>query len=419
MKSLAILLIVLGFGVVSHAQQNEKPINVDSLFLHARENVFSGKYADARALFTAILKINSTHTDAQLFLARIYAWEGDYEKAKQSLEIVLQHHPTQEEALLILVDIANWSHNYEEGLLEATKALSYHPASEPLLFKKAQLQYTLKNYVESQRSLATLLTLNPIHKEGLNLYESVKEKLLHYEASLSIGADQFNHTFDPAYYSSVQLSRKNTWGLASIRTNYSKRFGTEGIQSELELYPTLSKKTYAYVNYGYSKSILFPTHRMGAEVYSLLLKSIEGSLGFRHLDFGSLNKVWIYTGSIAWYKKEYWLMFRPSLISNQDITTYATYLAVRKYFKDEKSYISLTASMGLLPDERRLQSGVGTDADRSYTLKSNSMGLALNKSLAANFTIRLNYEFTHREIAFDSNDFIWINTAQITLFKKF
>ena len=90
-------------------------------------------------------------------------------------------------------------------------------------------------------------------------------------------------------------------------------------------------------------------------MYTTLLKKLEGSLGLRHFDFGSLNQVWMYTSSLSWHQKQYLITLRPSVIYNQAITTHATSLAIRKYLRDEHSYLALTMSAGLLPDERRLK----------------------------------------------------------------
>jgi YaiO family outer membrane protein len=127
----------------------------------------------------------------------------------------------------------------------------------------------------------------------------------------------------------------------------------------------------------------------------------------------------MYTGSLSWYKEKYWIMARPTLVATRDLMTYATAVTVRRYFKDESSYVNLILSTGLLPDERRLQSGVGVSLDKMYALKSNSITLGLNKVLRNHSSVRLSIDATYREKSAGLNQYLWINSCQVALARKF
>ena len=58
----------------------------------------------------------------------------------------------------------------------------------------------------------------------------------------------------------------------------------------MDAYPSLSKKTYMYLNVGYSDSyktgtFVFPKYRAGISIYRSLPKSFEAEIGARLLNF--------------------------------------------------------------------------------------------------------------------------------------
>jgi YaiO family outer membrane protein len=400
------------------AWSQPRTMNIDSAYREARQLAFEGKRNVAETVLLSILAQNQNYSDGRLLLARIYAWDERYTPAIQHAQEVLKFAPHYVEAHEFLIDVFIWSHQYESALNEVQKTLELSQTTSALQYKKALIYYYLGQYHPALGILDSIID-GSLTEEVSQLKKQIQDRILKNEVSLSAGVDVFSKTFKPAYYSSLQMVRKNTWGTFILRSNYANRFNRTGWQPEVELYPRISEKSYAFVNYGYSNSSLFPQHRFGAEWFTKLSKKIEGSIGVRHLRFQSPNSVWIYTNSFTWYKKSFMLTIRPSLVQGATLFTHSLLFSGRKYWNDKNDFVSLSLSNGVLPDERRLQSGTGLNVDGRYTVRSKNISVGLNKQLASKITGRLSYEFQHREISYNSEEFLSVHSVQVMLLKRF
>lgn len=403
----------------SSTAQEWKTLGVDELFEKARQTAFDGKREEARTMLITILERAPDYTDVRVFLARTYAWDEQRALARKELQTVLAKSPSHEDALNALTDVEMWDDDFAQALTVVNTGLSYYPNSEDLIYKKARILKSLDQPEEAQRVLNHLLSINPAHTKGLELSEDLRLARMKYTAGVSYDLDLFSRTYNPTHSLAAQLARANRWGSSIIRLNYAHRFSSNGIQPEIDLYPRIVQGVYAYLNYGYSDSDLFPQHRFGTEVFTKLPLSFEASAGLRHLYFGTNSKVTIYTGSIGWYYKSYWFSFRPYITPGEPGTSFSSTLTVRKYFKDADNYIGLTGGYGFSPDDRRIQSSTGLSTDRIYILKSQRVGFAWQKTLKRNFILNISLGLSRQELSFDEGKYVWITNTVVGLRKRF
>lgn len=414
-------LMCLVVGTLCPVYSQPVGYTADSLFRTAQVAAFSNDRLTARNILASLLEDFPNHHDAHLLMARTYAWDNDYTAAYQALEPVLAARPEDEEGLALLADLSFWQQNYQQALVALDKALV--SATEPagLLFRKAQTYTALERYNEAAKLLDEVRQRFPGYDPTTTraLANALQEKRLTWEATSVTGVDIFSSIFDPAYYASLQVANRRKKGTSLMRLNYATRFGKHGWQPEWEWYPSLSKRTYAYLNYGFSQSVLFPRHRIGAEMYTVVLRHGEASIGMRHLMFGATNRVWTLTGSCGHYGKNYWISFRPSLTASYSTLTGGLQLSLRRYLGGKKDYLGMQLGTGLFPDERRLQSGVGFNVDGTLALRAKAASVVWNKSLTPRYQIRMAYEFTHREIGFDDTAFVRVHSLQLALAGRF
>src|SRR5690606_24857636 len=123
-----------------------------------------------------------------------------------------------------------------------------------------------------------------------------------------------------------------------------------GTLFELDAYPSLGEKMYAYLNVGGSSAAFFPEFRVGASVYYSLPKAWEIEGGFRYLQFSETTT--IYTASVGKYIGNWWVNLRGNLIpgTGNSLGTSAN-LQARYYFKTGEDYFSFQLSSGVSPDE--------------------------------------------------------------------
>ncbi|MBT1700746.1 YaiO family outer membrane beta-barrel protein [Fulvivirgaceae bacterium PWU4] len=419
MRKLHIVLIALLSSTGCFAQ-DWTTLGADDLFLLAREKAFNGKREEARTMLQHILQKSPDYHDVRILLGRTYAWDGQRESARKEFEAVLTKSPDNLDAFNALTDVEMWDERYAQALMVADRGLRAYPNDEDLLYKRASILNFLKRQEEALLTLNKLLLINPAHEKGNTLLKGINTSRMKYAAGVSYGVDLFNRTFDPAHYASAQLSRINSWGSAIARVNYAYRFQSHGVQPEIDLYPRIANGVYAYLNYGYSSTDLFPTHRIGAELFTRLPANFEASAGLRHLYFGTNSKVTIFTGAIGWYVKEYWFSLRPYITPDEETGTSASgSLTVRRYLRDAETYVGLSAGLGFSPDLRRIQSSSGLTGDEIYLLHSQRSGVTFQKLVKDDLLVNASVDVVRQELIFDAGNYVVITSLSAGVKKKF
>ncbi len=192
--------------------------------------------------------------------------------------------------------------------------------------------------------------------------------------SNSLGIDYSYVTFqgdiDPWQQAALSLGRRTSRGMVFGRLNYANRFATSGLQVEGDAYPVLSKRTYAYLNAGYSRSSIFPEWRVGGELFTSLPRAWEASLGFRQLRFGG-PPVTLLTGSAGKYHGNYWYSVRPYLRKASNGYSKSANLTTRRYFADADNYFGARVGYGSTPGDPR---------DPSELARSNTISMGVHGS---------------------------------------
>ncbi|HYG01722.1 MAG TPA: YaiO family outer membrane beta-barrel protein [Chryseosolibacter sp.] len=419
-RSFSILVLVF-LSICNCNAQSWKSDTRDDILQKAREKSYDPtQREEAIQMIRHLIEMDAQNYDARILLARIYAWNQEFDNARDELRHVLRKRTDNGDAKAALIDVELWSKNFQSALALIEKELEIHPKSEELLFKKAQAFVGLQRQDEAIASLNYLLHLYPAHQEGFRLLQHIKLSQLQYFAGVNYQLDIFDRTLNPAHYESLHVGSLKGWGTFIARLNLAERFGTSGIQPEIEVYPKISKGFYGYFNYGYSNSILFPEHRMGAELFSILPKEFEASVGVRYLISSVAREAVVYTGSVSRYIDDYYLSLR-SFITANGVTgpLWSGNVLVRRYFSNADHYIALAGGLGYSPEERRFQSGSGLTSDQIFILKSQRITLSWSQALKHNFVAAANFDLTRQEVAFEQNIFITAVGVGLSLKKRF
>lgn len=415
----ALLSLALAIFLLTDARaQMWKNTSVDDVFALARTEAFEGKYDSSREKLRFILEQQPQYDEVRVFLARTYAWTASYDESRRQLELVLKARPENSDAMYALIDVELWSHHEETALSLIEQAVSTNSEDPELLYRQASAFSALRRYDEALVSLHALLAVNPKHAEGLKLREALMLKNLRYTAGLQYAVDAFSRRFDPAHFLSFQAGSDNRWGASLVRVNGSRRFGTQGLQIETDLYPRITRGAYAYVNYGYSPSSIFPEHRAGAEVYVKAGKRLETSAGMRYLSFPA-EKVIMFTGSVSLYSGNYWFSLRPYMTSGEtdNLNTSGAFF-IRRYMRDQESYIGLTAAAGFSPDYARIQGAFPENSGKIYLLESMRAGVVVQKAFAGKWTVNAMIEAGRQSTGADDGS-LGVYSGLVGLKRKF
>lgn len=395
------MLLPLFLWLVPFTVSGQEVTNVDHAFERARELAFDGQREEARALCDAILEISPDYHGVRILKARTYSWDGEYAAARRELRYVIDRSPQHKDAFSALIDTELWSENYNEALEAARQATGYHSLDEALLLKLATVYNTLDRQNEAINVLNQIKSINPSNKDAAGFRRSIQASSQNYIFTASFTNDSFSEVFDAWNTGYMQLSRSTPIGSVIGRLNLANRFGSTGIQPEIDFYPSIAAGWYGYLNFGITSSGIFPSTRYGAEIYHRLPWGLEASLGMRHLRFTASN-VTIFTGSLTKYYGNWMFTGRPYVTPSDVGFSRSVSLLARRYFRDADNYVTLRGGFGFSPEERTFQQDVG----EVFLIKSRFIGIDGYKSLRFNFLIFASADVTRQELRFDPGAYL-------------
>jgi YaiO family outer membrane protein len=343
-------------------------------------------------------------------LASTYSWDGKYDKARAHFNKITSSDKKNKEAWVAAIKNEIYAKEYYLALGLANKAIGQLNGDEHLEKLRAEI---LKHTPGSAESMP-----EPLETDFEKFF--VEDKVYKNRIAIANSYEIFDIVFDPMIYSSLEFKRETKFGSLIPRINFANRFQTNGIQYELDAYPKFSEKFYAYTNYAFSDSEVFPNHRAGAELYANLPKSMEVSAGVRYMDF-RVTQVNLITASVGVYKGNYYLSARPYINPAKDrpVGISGTLLG-RKYLKDGENYFGIMAGYGFNPDVRQLRSGNILLAETILYLESQFLGLEYQFSGKKQpHLYRANLGVTRQELAFESGNFYWSMSAGFVYHVKF
>ncbi|MDQ8005807.1 MAG: YaiO family outer membrane beta-barrel protein [Pedobacter sp.] len=381
-RFLSITFILQLFVVSNLLAQDTTNLTSDELFTQAR-NIPKEKANYPKIISTLKLALEKSpdYADIRLFLGRVYTWNDNLDSARYQFNQVLSKEPTNIEAYSAIFDVEYWNENYRRALDHANQGLLYDPNSSELLIKKAKALNAMK---DSRQALAVLRSYNkqnPGQDTVKNYYQMLRNENAKNLIDLSYEYVYFDKRFDdPWHYTSLDYTRNTSLGSITGRLMYSNRFREDGLQGEIEAYPSISKGIYAYVGAGYSQSDIFPRFRAGVSLYFSLPKSFDAETGFRYLDFNP-SKTYIYVLALGKYTGNFYFNLKSYLSPDVDIFSHSYTFSARYYFSDRYNFIGAQIGAGISPDDRaRNIMGEGN-------LSTYKFGLNYSRDIIKNFTI--------------------------------
>ena len=344
-----VLLILLLSVSFCHAQEMTDP---DSLYDRARHQAFENKdYQRAIDLMEDAVKKAPDYLELQVFLARLFIWSDQSEKARDLLEALYMEHDGQLEVIHVLAQLEYWEGNYKRALMILEGTTAENGNAMEMMLLKANILRASKKYKEAGNLLQALLIKYPKATEARLLLQRLAILTSKNELRASYDFVSFPDRFDrPWHLTGIEVVRNTRVGPLIAGVNYAQRFGNEGTQYKIEMYPRLSETFYAYIGGALAgKSGVFPKYRGGFSLFANLPASVEADIGFRLLHFST--DILSYTGSIGTYIDSFWFNFRVFVSPLENGTSNSYALTVRHYFGGVDDYLSLRLGTGYSPDD--------------------------------------------------------------------
>ena len=334
-RCLLIICILIAGLFIAAPVTSQNITDPESEFQRIRTIAFDGDYAAAAAAARKLVNMFPSYGDARILLGRILAWQKNYKDAAAVIDTLLLTEPGNKDALSARRDISLWSKENSPVATDLRAGYFFDTFSEP------------------------------------------------YSRFWQVFKAGAGHRFN--------------WGPAAAGINVgnitigdpSTLHATE-LQFEIEAYPRLTNKNYAYVSYAYSPGSYFPEHRAAIELWQVLPAGWAISAGMNYYYFD--RNIFIATASVEKYLGKYWFSVKGFVYFKDEGPTTSIYLNARRYFND-KDYFQITLGTGTAPDEPfDIQSSL-------MRLKANSIRLAYNVSVSPRLVMRLNAGYSREEYA--------------------
>ncbi len=320
----------------------------DSLYKEAKQHAYNSRYEQAIRDLNLVLSIYPEHYDALFLQAMVMAWRGEYQPALRQLNYLTNKFYPTEEVTEAIARINYWAGEHTKAIVAAEKGLALFPGNVNLMYIRAQALAAQKEYEDAIVGLDTLLKLDESHEEAQALRKRLQVLKLKNAVGVEYTHSRFSNTFTPWHQVSAYYKRKlpNTLLIGSLQ--YARMFDQQGLQAEVDAYPNINKKTYAYLNAGVSNASIFPRFRWGAELYRMLPSQWEASAGMRGLYFEQVP-VHIYTAQLGRYFPAYWVSGRVFMSTLDNSTPFTGLLTARRYLTNEDNYATFYIGSGATP----------------------------------------------------------------------
>ncbi len=353
-KSFLLALFIFIFVSSSYSQGIAKQSSDSSGLRKAIYLISIGQSDKAIADCKRILEKKPNETDAKILLARLYSWEYRFDTARIILLNVLQDQPVNKDALNALVNVELWSKHYDQALSYADRGLSVYPDNEKLLIKKTEILVRQDNFVEASKLINKVIKIYPKSKEALKMQALIKDKKVKSTPKNAIGLfyqhDGLNKGYTPWNSVSAYFYSIRKWGIFSAGINYANRYGINGTQYELDLFPRISSSMRAYVGAAYSKDYIFPNYNFEFSVYQKFLKIAEFEAGGRYLSYRRYSSpLLIYTGGVRVSKGHWQGKILTYLIPQSSKVNQSYRFSLRHSFKNPDNRIMIVFNTGLSP----------------------------------------------------------------------
>ncbi|NJB69830.1 YaiO family outer membrane protein [Saonia flava] len=420
------------WGISQDIAYNDK----ENLFKNAYDMAYEGNHNSAKIALLEVLSKDEENLNARSLMASIYSWEGEFEKARDEFNKITSKVRDNRNVWISAIKNELYANNNATALGLINKALYYlkndtevERLKELVLERIENQKYPELGWFNQNSEIKRSSGANKPKeekKEGDEVAKVIKPKtpLDKEELKNKVGIRNsfiiYDQRYDPMIYSSISLKHQTKYGSIIPRINYSNRLGRHGIQYDVSLYPKLAKKIYAFLNYGYSKASIYPSHKLAGDVYFSLPGAIELSGGGRYIIFDTRN-VSVLTNSLGHYRGNYYFSLRSYITPRpNNLTKVSGNLLVRKYLKDGENYLGASFGMGYSPELRQLTAGDELLAETLLYIESQRLALEYQFTGKDSPNIyKTNIGVRRQELSYDTGNYFWAVSAGLTYSVKF
>ncbi len=349
----------------------------EDLVTRASSLAYSGREHrdEALALLQQRLAQAPGDTEARVLYGIVLSWQGRYDEARTQLSQVLAKNPTHRDALPALINVELWSDHPDRAEQLAQQGLVQDPDNITVLLLDAHALRNMRRFGDALSVLAHVLRLEPDNKTAKEMRRRLTETESKWETDIQESYDWFSDGRSGLHETSLYLKGRSPWGTLLGTFSRADQYSLTSYQTQLDYYPHFRSGTYADLNVGYSADgNLYPSYRLGADLFQSVGHGFEVSGGYRHLGFSS--GVNIYTFAIAKYYSDWLFTTRGFLTPGAPGPSGTAVFSARRFFASEglHNYVEFRYSRGASP-------ALAQTVQDIVVLNSSRVSVDLDKSL--------------------------------------
>jgi YaiO family outer membrane protein len=242
--------------------------------------------------------------------ARELATAGQRVEALRMLEAHLASNPADNDARTLYGIVLSWEGRYEDARAVLERAIEIDPQNE-----------------DARQALA-----------NVERWSRRPAERSEYFAGLQYDAYDNSSDWVEPFVSAKVPTRA---GPFVARASQARRFSLQDEMVDLEFYPRLGSRSYAWLSGGVATDgVLYPDTRFGAEIFHVIARGVEVSAGARYLGFD--DSVMVYSASVGLYRGNWYFAGRGFRADD----TSAGQLVIRRYVGDGGHYFGFRAGVG-------------------------------------------------------------------------
>lgn len=327
-------------------------INTDELYLEALEEYRNGNYQASLALTSKALAAAPGYHDIRVLQVRNNFALNQFQNTDEDLEILLTEAPTYEGVKTLAMQRLN-TMPPEAALSYTDNLLKIYENDSEIKIKKAEILLENKNSSKARAIALEVYASEQItdgQRYALHQLINLTVKNAIQVTGQYIGFSDDYARDDPWYAMSAEFQH-NFSRLSLIgRATFSDRSYDQGSFYEIEAYPIISEKFYAFGNIGISNGTIFPDFRASASLYYNFAPSFELETGFRSLFYGENIFLTAIAGLTA-YTGKFYLNTRAFIgprLHDKYLQNYQ--FNIRYYLTTPENYLFARLGSGISPD---------------------------------------------------------------------
>jgi len=324
------------------------PADAEVRFLLARAYAYAGRLDEAEAVLGKLLEEHPVDADLLVFKARLLSRRGDLEGSERTFRRALELQPRSADALAGLADLAAWRGDADASLVYCRRALDLDANHAGALFRTGSVLLWRGDYGQARGYLARAVEIEPTNRDFIRALAGAAPVFAR-RAEIWLGGR--NEHWNDGRSDAFDLGLAGLFSLFGDRARITVkaerlwRGGERDDRAGLELYPQLWRGAYGYLDLSLApKAAFLPSSSFHLEVYQVVLKRLELSLGARRMSFAA-GGVTVLAASAAVYAGSWYPNARVHWADRAAGREFTWMAGVRRYLADA-SYLWVSAGHG-------------------------------------------------------------------------